>query len=161
MSLRPLWPAGAHPLDEVRRADHAVVADRRVGGRHLNRRHGDALPDRHGADRRTDHSSSGRAIPGLSPGKSIPVGRPNPNLETQEASSSAPSLPAIVTVPTLDEFARICRTVILSVPRLCASWIHRSAIRICGASTNWVAGVTTPSSSAAAIVTSLNVDPGS
>ena len=64
-------------------------------------------------------------------------------------------------VPTFDESERICLTVIVSIPRVCASWITRSATWIVGASRNVVSGETTLSSSAAAIVTILNVEPGS
>ena len=52
-------------------------------------------------------------------------------------------------------------TVIVSVPRRWASWITRSATWIVGASVNDVEGETTLSSSAPAIVTILNVEPGS
>ena len=64
-------------------------------------------------------------------------------------------------VPTFDDSARIWRTVIVSVPRMWASWITRSATWIVGASVNVLSGETIPSSSAAAIVTILNVEPGS
>ncbi len=67
----------------------------------------------------------------------------------------------MVIVPTFDDSERICRTVIRSVPRMCDSWITRSATWIVGASVNEVSGVTTLSSSAPAMVTILNVDPGS
>ncbi len=67
----------------------------------------------------------------------------------------------MVIVPTLDDSARICLTVIRSVPRMCASRITRSATLIVGASVKDDSGVTTLSSSAPAIVTILKVDPGS
>ncbi len=109
-----------------------------------------------------DHWSSGSTMPGLSPGKSTPVGLPKPKRSIHEASSPAAELlRRSVIVPTFDDSERICRTVIRSVPRVCASWITRSATWIVGASVNDVVGETTLSSSAAAIVTILNVEPGS
>ena len=68
---------------------------------------------------------------------------------------------AMANAPTFDDSARIWRTVIVSVPRVCASRIVRSATSIVGASRNDVSGATTLSSRAAAIVTILNVEPGS
>ena len=67
----------------------------------------------------------------------------------------------MVIVPTFEDSARICRTVIVSVPRVCASRIVRSATSIVGASLKDVSGATTLSSSAAATVTILKVEPGS
>ena len=67
----------------------------------------------------------------------------------------------MVIVPTFEDSARICRTVIVSVPRVCASRMTRSATWMFGASRKVVSGDTTLSSSAAAIVTILNVEPGS
>ena len=40
----------------------------------------------------------------------------------------------MVIVPTFDDSARICRTVIVSVPRVCASRMTRSATWMFGAS---------------------------
>ena len=60
-----------------------------------------------------------------------------------------------------DDCSTICLTVMRSVPRGCASWITRSATWSVGGSTKAEFGVTIPSSSAAAIVTSLKVEPGS
>ena len=82
--------------------------------------------------------------------------------EIQLASSGPPSRSfAIVFVPKFDDSERICRTVIRAVPRMCDSWITRSATWIGGASVKDVSGVTTLSSSAPAMVTILNVEPGS
>ena len=67
----------------------------------------------------------------------------------------------MVIVPTFDDWAKIWRTVIRSVPRVCASRIVRSETWIVGARTNELSGATTLSSSAAATVTILKVDPGS
>ena len=64
-------------------------------------------------------------------------------------------------VPTLDERASISATVIVSVGRGSASLIVRSATWMDGCSVKVVFGVTTLSVSAAAYVTTLNVDPGS
>ena len=108
-----------------------------------------------------DHSSTGRAKPADSPGKSMPVRLPKPKRSTHEASRPAPRRSAIVIVPMFDDCSTICFTVRRSVPRMCASWITRSATWIVGASTNDVRGVTTLSWSAAVTVTSLNVEPGS
>ena len=49
----------------------------------------------------------------------------------------------------------------VSQPRACESLISRSATWRTGGSVNWVVGVTLPSSSAAATVNALNVEPGS
>ena len=73
----------------------------------------------------------------------------------------APSFSPIVTAPTLEEWARIWATLIVSVPRGSASEIVRLATRMLGGSVNEVSGVTTPSSSAAETVNALKVDPGS
>ena len=60
-----------------------------------------------------DQSSYGSTRPALSPGKSTPVRSPNPNRSIQEASSAPPRRSfAIVIVPTFEDSARICRTVI-------------------------------------------------
>ena len=91
----------------------------------------------------------------------MPVGLPNPNRSIQAASSPGPSFSAIVIVPTFDDWARMSLTLITSVPRVCASWITRSATWIVGASVKVLVGETTLSSSAPAIVTILNVEPGS
>ena len=60
-----------------------------------------------------------------------------------------------------DDRERICATVIRSVARGSCSWMIRSATRIELASVNGVFGVTIFSESAAATVTTLNVEPGS
>ena len=91
----------------------------------------------------------------------MPVGRPKPKREIHWASRCCPSLSASVIAPTLDERARICATVIVSVPRGSASWMIRSATWIEYWSTKLVDGETSRSDSAPATVTSLNVDPGS
>ena len=100
--------------------------------------------------------------PWFSPGKSMPVGCAeaellDPLLEPRLAEQ----LLAIVTVPTFDERCRICATVIVSVPRGSASWMRRSATWIEYGSVNFVRGVTSPSESAPAIVTTLKTEPGS
>ena len=66
-----------------------------------------------------------------------------------------------MTAPTFDECERICETVSVSVPRGSASWTMRSATGIEYGSMNLVSGETMPVESAPAIVTSLNVEPGS
>jgi hypothetical protein len=108
-----------------------------------------------------DQRSSGSTRPGLSPGKSTPVLDPNPKRSIHAASSPAPSSCAIVIVPTFDDSERISRTVIRCAARSWASWITRSATWIVGCSQNDVVGLTMRSSSAAATVTILNVEPGS
>ena len=60
-----------------------------------------------------------------------------------------------------DDCERICATVIRWVGRGSCSWMIRSATRIELASVNGVVGVTIFSDSAAATVTTLNVEPGS
>ena len=91
----------------------------------------------------------------------MPVSCPKPKREIQLESRVAPISPARVTAPTLDERARIWPTDIVSVPRSSASWITLSATGIEYGSVNELVGVTRCSESAAATVTSLNVDPGS
>jgi hypothetical protein len=66
-----------------------------------------------------------------------------------------------VIVPMFEDCSTICFTVNRSVPRVCASWMTRSATSIVGARRNDVRGVMTPSCRPAAMVTSLKVDPGS
>ena len=63
--------------------------------------------------------------------------------------------------PTFDEYDRIFATVSVSVPRSSASWMHLSATWMHGGSLNVDRGVTSPSVSAPATVTSLNTEPGS
>ena len=100
--------------------------------------------------------------PALSPGRSMPVCRPKPNCVIHFCMpDSWRYFRAIVTVPTFDERARICATVIVSVPRSSASWMRRSATWIEYGSVNFVCGVTSCSESAAPIVTTLNTEPGS
>jgi hypothetical protein len=108
-----------------------------------------------------DHWSSGRANPEDSPGKSMPVGFPNPKRSIQEARRPAPRRCAIVIVPIFDEYSTTCLTVIRWVPRVWDSRITRSATFSLGARRKAVVGLTTPSWSAAAMATSLNVEPGS
>ena len=64
-------------------------------------------------------------------------------------------------MPTLDDWERICATVIRCVGRGSCSWMIRSATRIDVGSVNGVVGLTIFSESAAATVTTLNVEPGS
>ena len=108
-----------------------------------------------------DQSFSGSAIPGLSPGKSIPVRRPKPKREIQPARACCLRRSARVIAPTFDERARICATVIVSVPRGSASWMIRSATWIEYGRMKLVDGVTRCSERAPATVTSLKVEPGS
>ena len=108
-----------------------------------------------------DQRSYGSTMPALSPGSSEPVVAPKPNRSIHDASSGPPSRCAMVIVPTFDDSERIWRTFIRSVPRVWASRIVRSATLIVGARTNELSGATTLSSSAAATVTILKVDPGS
>ncbi len=74
-----------------------------------------------------DHWSTGSAKPADSPGKSIPVLFPKPKRSIHDASLPSPSRWAIVIVPMFEEYSTIWRTVIRSVPRVCASRIVRSA----------------------------------
>ena len=100
--------------------------------------------------------------PALSPGKSMPVALAESELvDPLLQVRLAEHVRAIVTVPTFDERCRICETVIVSVPRISASWITRSATWIEYGSVNRVFGVTRPSESAPAIVTTLKTEPGS
>ena len=108
-----------------------------------------------------DQRPYGSTMPGLSPGSSEPVVAPNPKRSIHDASSGPPRCCAMVIVPTFEDCARIWRTVIRAVPRVCASPIVRSATWILGASRNDVVGETMLSSSAAATVTILKVEPGS
>ena len=64
-------------------------------------------------------------------------------------------------MPTFDDCERICATVIRCVGRGSCSWMIRSATRIDVGSVNGVVGLTIFSESAAATVTTLNVEPGS
>ena len=64
-------------------------------------------------------------------------------------------------VPTFDDRERICATDIRSVERSWESWILRSATSISYGSTKEVDGATTLVDSAAAMVTTLKVEPGS
>ncbi len=66
-----------------------------------------------------------------------------------------------MTAPTFDERERICATLMRSVPRCSASWMHASAMWMHGGSVNCDVGVTSPSESAPETVTSLKTDPGS
>ena len=108
-----------------------------------------------------DHWSGGSTKPALSPGKPTPVARPKPKRLIQRDSRSLPSFSASVIAPTFDECERIFATLIVSVPRSSASWMTRSATAIDPGSTKLVCGVTSPSESVPATVTSLNVEPGS
>ena len=60
-----------------------------------------------------------------------------------------------------EESLRISLVVMVSKPWSWASWISRSATSSTGGRPNFVSGVTLPSSSAAATVNALNVEPGS
>ena len=108
-----------------------------------------------------DHWSSGSAKPGDSPGKSMPVLFPKPKRSTHDASRPSPSRCAIVIVPMFDEYSTIWRTVIRSVPRECASRMSGRRPGASAGARNDVRGLTIPSCSPAATVTSLKVDPGS
>ena len=66
-----------------------------------------------------------------------------------------------MTVPTLEERARMSAVVSVPPPPSCASPISRSATWIVGGTWNCVSGSISPSSSAPATVKALNVDPGS
>ena len=57
------------------------------------------------------HLSGGSRMPGASPGRSTPVVWPKPKRSIHFESSDLPTILAIVTVPTLDDSCRICRTV--------------------------------------------------
>ncbi len=88
---------------------------------------------------------------------------PKPSLWIQRLSAVWPRRwRAIVTVPTFDDSARICETVSFSV--LCVARVldrlvvERHAVRH---REDRVSGVTTPCCSAAPIVTTLKVEPGS
>src|SRR5918997_532645 len=53
-------------------------------------------------------------MPWFSPGRSTPVGFENPNRRTQRSKRVAPSFRPIITVPTLDERARMSAVVSLA-----------------------------------------------
>ncbi len=99
--------------------------------------------------------------PCASPGASTPVRLPKPKRPIQPSTRSRPSICASVIVPTFEDCERICATVIRWVGRGSCSWMIRSATRIDDGSVNAVDGLTIPSESAAATVTTLNVEPGS
>ena len=157
-------PPSADVVDEVRLHPDAAVRDRRVRGRHLDRRDRDALADRDVADRRARPAARAAArCPALSPGKSIPVGCPKPKRAIQRPSRCGPSSSASVIVPTFDECERIWAT---------RHRLGRRAARRRGStrSATWIvvrqrerrrSASTRPSESAPATVTSLNVEPGS
>ncbi len=110
-----------------------------------------------------DQCSGGTTMPGDSPGKSMPVGLPKPKRAIQ------PDMPtcvlatfcASVTVPMFDDCERIWATDMTLVGRHSCSRIRRSATMIEYGSVKRVVGVTSFSESAAATVTTLNVEPGS
>jgi hypothetical protein len=86
---------------------------------------------------------------------------PKPKRRTQSSKRRAPRRWPIFTVPTLLDWARICAVVRSTVPRSCDSLIVRSATVIVGGRWKMSVGLTTFSSSAAATVKGLNVEPGS
>ncbi len=108
-----------------------------------------------------DHWSSGSANPGDSPGKSIPVGFPKPkrSIQDDEAPFAEPLRDEIV--PMFDEYSTIWRTLYphgSARVRLADDAVGDAELSAeAGTSSR---GVTVPSSSAAATVTSLNVEPG-
>ena len=107
-----------------------VVGDRAVGGRHLHRGHGDALPDRDVADRRA-RPLVGRKDDARRLAREVDAGlAAEPEALDPLASPSRCSCSASVTTPTFDERERICETVIVCVPRGSASWMMRSATGI-------------------------------
>ena len=86
---------------------------------------------------------------------------PYPKRLIQSSTRERPSICASVIVPTFEDCERICATVIRCVGRGSCSWMIRSATRMDDGSVNGVDGATIFSESAAATVTTLNVDPGS
>ena len=86
---------------------------------------------------------------------------PKPKRAIHFSSAAGPSFLAIVTAPTFEDRARICATLIHSVGRDSASWMHRSATWMHGGSLNFVEGVTRCCESAPPTVTSLKTEPGS
>ena len=149
-------------LDEVRRRQTPPFAIAAYARSHLERRDRDALADRHVADRRARPLLERQHDPGLSPGKSTPVVLAEAE-PVDPATRAAPRRAAArcVIVPTFEDCARICATVIVSVPRVlglvddAVGDLDRRRER------ERVVGVTRLSSSAAATVTILNVEPGS
>ena len=158
------WPTrfAADSRDEVRRAHDAAVPDRGVGGDHLHGCHRDALADRDRPDRRARPAARAEApCRGSRPGSRSRSGGRSRTARSRRQAAPRRAPPRSSRCRRSTSWRGSARTVIRSVPRSCASWIQRSATRICGGSKNGVVGATIPSSSAAAIVTSLNVEPGS
>src|SRR5699024_5245995 len=108
-----------------------------------------------------DHCSNAGKRPDDSFGNSIPVVLPNPNFSRYSANFSSPRRCAICSVPTLDDLPKIPAVVYGSTPWCQASATLTPAISM-EPGTWWTSsGVVTPSSIAAAAVTTFATEPGS
>ena len=99
-------------------------------------------------------------MPGASPGKSSPVGAPNPKDRSAASKRVLPSCRAMRIVPTFDE-SRTMSATLSSAPWECTSAYFWPSTTIWLGTWIFVLGFTSPASSAAAIVTTLFVEPGS
>ncbi len=128
------------------RTSTAAVRDHRVGACHLHRRHRDAVTDRDRADRRARPLVERQREPGRL-AREVDAGsrRRSRSGRPRTRAGPAPRRSAIVIVPMFEDCSTICLTVSRSVPRVCASWITRSATLIVGARRNDVRGVMIPS----------------
>ena len=139
-------PASRLAGDHVRPVQHAAVGDRRVGGRHLQRRDRQALADRQVADRRARVlPRAAGTIPAASPGSPMPVrlaeAEPaHPVVEALRAELQAdhhrPDVGGLGQDLRHGERAR--------APRSCDSLIVRSATWICGGRSSSVVGLDQP-----------------
>src|SRR3954469_3373319 len=108
-----------------------------------------------------DHCDIGGRYPLLSPGSSMPVFTPTPNLFSYASHVSGPSFCATLSVPTLDDSARMPVAVKRSV-----GWYHASAtvaspMVIVSGTLITLFGLISPSCTAAAKVIDFCTDPGS
>src|ERR1700730_8082471 len=102
----------------------------------------------------------GKRRPPASPGNPVPVGAPNPKAWMAASKRSRPSWRAISMVPTLEDWRTMSATDIRVLWLSTSSYLVLSTVRDCGTD-RVVDGLTRPASSAAAMVTTLAVDPGS
>src|SRR5215472_13261952 len=102
----------------------------------------------------------GRMMPAASPGNPVPVGTPNPKARSAASKRLPPSRRAISIVPTFDDWRTTSATVIaVGCDSTSAYFVPSTTID--PGTDRVVDGVTIPASSAAAIVTTFAVDPGS
>ena len=172
--LQLLVDRGRHdpPVLEARAASGRRRARRDAAGSRRRRSRSPRTPRRSGsasprcparsARCRSSCPTTGRAartIPALSPGKSSPVDLPKPKRADPLRQVRRTELLGDRDRPDVDECERIFATVSVSVPRRSASWMHLSATWMPGAAELRL-GVTSPSVSAPATVTTLNPAPG-